>query len=167
MQTDVLLKSLEIGSYSIKIRDDTFQSLIEAIIYQQHTGRAANTIHKQTCLGILYDSIPTPRQIISSSEIDLRTQVGLSRMKITYLKDLVAHIADNRLDLHNLPTMKDEEIVIGRWTAEMFLIFCLVREDVLPVTDLGLRNAMKSTYLLDELPKPSTMMEIANPLKTL
>ena len=92
-------------------------------------------------------------------------------MKITYLKDLASHIGDNRLDLFDLPELKDEEIIsqltrvkgIGRWTAEMFLIFCLGREDVLPVTDLGLRNAMRRTYLLDELPKPNTMMEIANP----
>jgi DNA-3-methyladenine glycosylase II len=117
------------------------------------------------------DSIPTPEQILSSSEIDLRAEVGLSRMKIAYLKDLAAHIADGRLKLNSLPSMTDEEVIsqltrvkgIGRWTSEMFLIFCLGREDVLPVTDLGLRNAMKKTYLLGELPKPNTMLEIANP----
>jgi DNA-3-methyladenine glycosylase II len=160
----------EIGSYSIKKRNDSFQSLIEGIIYQQLTGRAANTIYKRF-LAYYNNLIPTPEQIISSSEIELRTQVGLSRMKITYLKDLSAHIADGRLNLHNLPMMTDEEIIsqltrvkgIGRWTAEMFLIFCLGREDVLPVSDLGLRNAMKRTYLLDELPKPDRMIEIANP----
>ena len=83
-------------------------------------------------------------------------------MKIAYLKDLAAHVADGRLNLKNLSAMTDEDVItqltmvkgIGRWTAEMFLIFCLGREDVLPVTDLGLRNAMKRTYLLDELPKP-------------
>ncbi len=77
--------------------------------------------------------IPTPEQIISSSELELRTQVGLSRMKIIYLKDLATHIADNRLNLFDLPGMKDEEIIsqltrvkgIGRWTAEMYLIFFL------------------------------------------
>ena len=129
-----------------------------------------NAIYKRF-LAYYKNSIPTPEQIISSSDIELRTQVGLSRMKITYLKDLASHIGDNRLDLFDLPELKDEEIIsqltrvkgIGRWTAEMFLIFCLGREDVLPVTDLGLRNAMRRTYLLDELPKPNTMMEIANP----
>ena len=92
-------------------------------------------------------------------------------MKVAYLKDLAAHIADGRLNLNNLPAMTDEDVItqltkvkgIGRWTAEMFLIFCLGREDVLPVTDLGLRNAMKRTYLLDELPKPDKMIKIANP----
>lgn len=94
---------------------------------------------------------PTPEQIISSSDLELRTQVGLSRMKITYLKDLATHVVDSRLNLFDLPEMQDEEIIsrltrvrgIGRWTAEMFLIFCLARKDILPVTDLGLRNAMK------------------------
>ena len=92
-------------------------------------------------------------------------------MKITYLKDLATHIVDSRLNLIDLPKMQDEEIInqltrvkgIGRWTAEMFLIFCLARKDILPVTDLGLRNAMKRTYLLEELPKPNRMIEIANP----
>ena len=93
-------------------------------------------------------------------------------MKIAYLKDLGRlDIIDGRLNLNNLPTVMDENVVsqltkvkgTGRWTAEMFLIFCLGREDVLPVTDLGLRNAMKRTYLLDELPKFNTMIEIASP----
>ena len=92
-------------------------------------------------------------------------------MKIIYLKDLATHIADNRLNLFDLPGMKDEEIIsqltrvkgIGRWTAEMYLIFFLGREDVLPVTDLGLRNAMRRTYSLDELPIPNTMIQISNP----
>ena len=94
-------------------------------------------------------------------------------MKITYLKDLATHVVDSRLNLFDLPEMQDEEIIsrltrvrgIGRWTAEMFFIFCLARKDILPVTDLGLRNAMKRTYLLYELPKPDRMIEIANPWK--
>jgi DNA-3-methyladenine glycosylase II len=159
-----------IGSYSIEIRNDSYLSLVEAIIYQQLAGSAASTIYKRF-LNYYKDSIPTPEQILSSSEIDLRAEVGLSRMKIAYLKDLAAHIADGRLKLNSLPSMTDEEVIsqltrvkgIGRWTSEMFLIFCLGREDVLPVTDLGLRNAMKKTYLLGELPKPNTMLEIANP----
>jgi DNA-3-methyladenine glycosylase II len=159
-----------IGSYSIKKKNDSFQALIEAIIYQQLNGRAANTICRR--FYAYYENlIPTPQQIISSSDIELRTQVGLSRMKIIYLKDLATHIADNRLNLFDLPGMKDEQIIsqltrvkdIGRWTAEMYLIFFLGREDVLPVTDLGLRNAMRRTYSLDELPIPNTMIQIANP----
>ncbi|MGB7960761.1 MAG: DNA-3-methyladenine glycosylase [Nitrososphaeraceae archaeon] len=160
----------EIGSYSIKIRNDSFQALIESIIYQQLSGSAANTIYNRF-LTYYKNQIPTPEQIISSSDLELRNQVGLSRMKITYLKDLSTHIVDGRLNLLDLPKMQDAEIIsqltrvkgIGRWTAEIFLIFCLARNDILPVTDLGLRNAMKRTYLLDELPRPNKMMEIADP----
>lgn len=159
-----------VGSYSIKTRNDSYLSLIEAIIYQQLTGKAASTIYDRF-MEYFGGTIPGPLQILSSAEIELRAKVGLSRMKVAYLKDLAAHVADGRLNLNNLPAMKDEDVItqlvkvkgIGRWTAEMFLIFCLDREDVLPVTDLGLRNAMKRTYLLNELPKPDKMIEIANP----
>jgi DNA-3-methyladenine glycosylase II len=159
-----------VGGYSIKIRNGSYLSLIEAIIYQQLTGKAASTIYGRF-LKYFDRTVPGPQQILSSPEVDLRAKVGLSRMKIVYLKDLAAHVADGRLNLNNLSAMTDEDVVtqltkvkgIGRWTAEMFLIFCLGREDVLPVTDLGLRNAMKGTYLLDELPKLDKMIEIANP----
>ena len=160
----------ETGRFSFKIKKDSFQALMEAIIYQQLNGNAPNSIYNRF-LTYYKNLIPIPKQIISSSDLELRTQVGLSRMKILYLKDLAAHIVDSRLNLIDLPEMQDEEILcqltrvkgIGRWTAEMFLIFCLARKDVLPVTDLGLRNVMKRTYLLEELPKPNRMIEIANP----
>jgi DNA-3-methyladenine glycosylase II len=160
----------KVGSYSIKKRNDSYLALIEAIIFQQLTGKAASTIYSRF-VKYFNGHIPEPHQILSSPEIELRANVGLSRMKIAYLKDLTAHIADERLNLNDLPAMTDEDVItqltkvkgIGRWTAEMFLIFCLGREDVLSVTDLGLRNAMKRTYLLDELPKPDKMIEIANP----
>jgi len=146
--------------------------LVEAIIYQQLNGSAANSIYNRF-LTYYENQISTPEQIISSSDLELSTQVGLSRMKITYLKDLATHVVDSRLNLFDLPEMQDEEIIsrltrvrsIGRWTAEMFLIFCLARKDILLVTDLGLRNAIKRTYLLDELPNPDMMIEIANPWK--
>ena len=160
----------EIGRFSMKVKKDSFQALIEAIIYQQLNGSAANSIYNRL-LAYYRDRIPIPEQIISSSDLKLRTQVGLSRMKIAYLKDLASHIVDGRLNLIDLPEMEDEEIIsqltkikgIGRWTADVFLIFCLARKDILPVTDLGLRNAMKRTYQLAELPTPNTMIDIADP----
>jgi DNA-3-methyladenine glycosylase II len=160
----------QVGSYSIQKRNDSYLFLIEAIIYQQLTGKAASTIYNRF-LKYFDGNIPEPHQILSSSEVELRAKVGISGMKIAYLKDLAANITDGGLTLKELPGMTDVDVItqltrvkgIGRWTAEMFLIFCLGREDVLPVTDLGLRNAMKRTYLLDELPKPDTMIEIANP----
>jgi DNA-3-methyladenine glycosylase II len=159
-----------VGSYSIKKKPDSFQALIEAIIYQQLNGNAASTICKRF-YAFYGNVIPTPEQIISTSDIELRNRVGLSRMKSIYLKELATNIVEKKLNLIELPLMKDEEIIsqltrvkgIGRWTAEMFLIFHLCREDVLPVTDLGLRNAMKKTYLLEKLPIPLEMVKIAAP----
>jgi len=80
----------------------------------------------------------------------LKSLIGLSSKKVQYIKDLSARVTEGKLDLVTLPEMRDEEIIvqliqvkgIGRWTAEMFLIFCLGRLDVLPVTDLGVRKAM-------------------------
>lgn len=144
--------------------------MLESIIYQQLAGNAANAIYNKF-LRYYNGSIPTASQILSTSGTELRSKVGLSGMKIEYLKDPAFRIADNRLNLDLLPAMTDEDITsqlikvkgIGRWTAEMFLIFCLGRQDVLPVTDLGLRKAMQKTYLLGELPRPQTMEEISNP----
>ena len=162
----------ETGRFSLKIKRDSFQALIEAIIYQQLNGSAANSIYNRF-LTYYKNQIPTPEQIISSSDLELSTKVGLSRMKITYLKDLAAHIVDSRLNLIDLPEMQDEEIIsqltkvkgIGRWTAEMFLIFCLGRKDIFPVGDLGVRKAIQRLYSLPELPSPSTMLHIAQSWK--
>ena len=158
-----------VGKYSIKIRNDPFQSLIESIIYQQLAGKAANAIYNRFIN--YYDNKEiTPARILNSSNDNLK-KVGLSNRKIDYLKDLASHIYDGRINLEELPTMNDEEIInklvnvkgIGRWTSEMFLIFSLGRQDILPVTDLGVRKAIQKVYSLSELPKPNTMMEIAEP----
>ena len=158
-----------VGEYSIKIRNDHFQSLVESIIYQQLAGRAANAIYNRFIN--YYDNYQvTPTGILNSS-IDNLKKVGLSNRKIEYLKDLASHVYDGRINLEELSKMNDEEIInklinvkgIGRWTSEMFLLFSLGRPDVLPVTDLGVRKAMTKVYSLSELPKPHTMIEIAEP----
>jgi len=158
-----------VGKYSIKIRNDPFQSLIESIIYQQLAGKAANAIYNRF-INYYDNKQVTPTRILNSSNDNLK-KVGLSNRKIDYLKDLASHVYDGRINLEELPTMNDEEIInklvnvkgIGRWTSEMFLIFSLGRQDVLPVTDLGVRKAIQKVYSLSELPKPNTMMEIAEP----
>ncbi len=91
--------------------------------------------------------------------------------KIAYIKDLSTRISDERLNLELLSELSDEKIIdelvkvkgIGIWTAEMFLIFCLGREDIMPVRDLGIRKAMKKLYDLPELPAPSYMLDISTP----
>ena len=161
-----------IGVYSIKIRKDPFQSLVESIVFQQLAGSAANTIYGRFIK--YYDNVSTlPQQILSTPDSIFKSSIGLSSKKIEYIKDLSARVIDGRVNLSILPKLTDEEIVaqltqvkgIGRWTAEMFLIFCLGRPDVLPVGDLGVRKAMQKIYSLEELPVPPTMLAIAQPWK--
>jgi DNA-3-methyladenine glycosylase II len=159
-----------VGKYSIKLRKDPFQSLVESIIYQQLAGSAASIIYGRF-IKCYNNSPPLPEQILSTPDAVLKSSIGLSNKKIEYIKDLSARITDRKLDLVKLCEMTDEEIIaqliqvkgIGRWTAEMFLIFCLGRLDVLPVTDLGIRKAMQKIYALPDLPKPSEMLAISQP----
>lgn len=158
-----------VGKYSINIRNDPFQSLVESIIYQQLAGKAANAIYNRF-INYYNNKQITPTLILNSHNDNLK-KVGLSNRKIDYLKDLALHVYDGRINLEELPKMNDEEIInklvnvkgIGRWTSEMFLIFSLGRQDILPVTDLGVRKAIQKVYSLSELPKPNIMMEIAKP----
>jgi len=162
-----LIKS--IGKYSIEIHSDPFESLIKSIIYQQLSGKSANAIYKRF-LNYYDDLIPTPEHIISTPNELLRTRIGLSFKKIEYIKDLSSRISTGKLNLILLTIMSDEEIIaelvkvkgIGRWTAEMFLIFCLGREDVIPLGDLGVRKAIQKLYSLSQLPNPAYMLEISS-----
>ena len=169
-QKDLKLASIikSIGDYSIKMHSDPFESLIQSIIYQQLSGKAANAIYKRF-LGYYRGIIPTPQQIILTPDEILRAKIGLSFKKIEYIKDLSSRISDGRLNLPLLSGMTDDEIIselikvkgIGRWTAEMFLIFCLGREDVIPIGDLGIRKAIQILYNLPQLPTPSSMSIIS------
>ena len=173
-QTDFQLGNIirSIGKYSIKTTNDPFQSLIQSIIFQQLAGRAASVIYGRF-LDYYSNISPGPEQILSTPDHILKDNVGLSSKKIEYLKDLSARIIDRRLNLVLISEMTDEEIVsqlmqvkgIGRWTAEMFLIFCLGRKDIFPVGDLGVRKAIQRLYSLPELPSPSTMLDIAQSWK--
>ncbi|MDQ3867977.1 MAG: DNA-3-methyladenine glycosylase [Thermoproteota archaeon] len=173
-QTDFRLGNIirSIGKYSIKTTNDPFQSLIQSIIFQQLAGRAASVIYGRF-LDYYSNISPGPEQILSTPDHILKDNVGLSSKKIEYLKDLSTRIIDRRLNLVLISEMTDEEIVsqlmqvkgIGRWTAEMFLIFCLGRKDIFPVGDLGVRKAIQRLYSLPELPSPSTMLDIAQSWK--
>jgi DNA-3-methyladenine glycosylase II len=173
-ESDTRLKQVmrSVGEYSIKIRNDPFQSLVESIVFQQLAGSAANTIYGRFIK--YYDNVSAlHQQILSTPDSIFRSSIGLSSKKIEYIKDLSARVIDGRVNLSILHELTDEEIIaqliqvkgIGRWTAEMFLIFCLGRPDVLPVGDLGVRKAMQKIYSLEELPVPPTMLAIAQPWK--
>ena len=156
-----------VGDYTIERRPEPFRSLVEAIIYQQLAGAAADTIYGRF-LKIYRGRFPSPKRILATADPELRA-AGLSRQKIAYIRDLALRVADGRLQLDSLPAMEDNMVIeqlvqvkgIGKWTADMFLIFCLGRPDVLPVGDLGLRRAMMITYGLSELPPAPKMHEIA------
>ena len=154
-----------VGDYQIKKRNNHFAVLVESIISQQLASAAAEAIFAR--FKKLYPKFPTSTQILNTKNIKLRS-AGLSSMKVEYLKDLAQKIEDGKLKMRNLSKMTDDEIIehltqvkgIGRWTAEMFLIFSLGRLDVLPTGDLGLRKGIQMAFSLSELPKPKEVEEI-------
>lgn len=140
---------------------EPFVALARSIVGQQLSVAAAQTIWLRLNLG----RSMTPEHILAADEDDLRA-AGLSRPKIGYLRDLSARLLDGRLDLDALPHLTDDELItevtqvkgIGRWSAEMFLIFALGRPDVLALDDVGLLRA--AGWLLD-LGRNATADELA------
>ena len=171
---DLLLGKLikSIGNYSIQIHENLFESLLKSIIYQQLAGSAANAIYSRF-IGLYGDTLPTPEQIISTSDTVLRFTIGLSFKKIETIKNLSTKIISCELNIQDLPDMQDEEVInelvkvkgIGRWTAEMFLIFSLQREDVFPLNDLGVKKAIQKLYNLSDLPTQEYMIEVSSKWK--
>jgi DNA-3-methyladenine glycosylase II len=157
-----------VGPIEIALRRERFQSLSRAIIFQQLAGAAAHTIYTRFVALFPGRRFPSPRQVIDASNEDLR-RVGLSRQKSLYLKDLAAHVDSGILNFHRFHKMEDEEIIldltrvhgVGRWTAEMFLMFNLGRPDVLPVDDLGVRNAVRRLYRLRKMPDAKRLRALA------
>ena len=129
-----------------------FSALTRAIVFQQLSGKAATTIYNRFCARFP-DGEPTADGIALASDEELRA-VGLSRQKIGYLRDLAARVRAGDLPLDHVETLGDEELIahlvqvkgIGRWTAQMFLMFKLGRADVLPELDLGIQNAIRRAY---------------------
>jgi 3-methyladenine DNA glycosylase/8-oxoguanine DNA glycosylase len=127
-------------------------ALLRAIVFQQLSGKAATTIFNRF-LALFPDGTPTAAAIIALSDPQLRA-VGLSRQKIGYLRDLSTKVETGALPLDHVHTLGDAELIehlvqvkgIGRWTAQMFLMFKLGRPDVLPDLDLGIQNAIKRAY---------------------
>ena len=143
----------QVGPVRITRRPERFQALVRAIIFQQLAGRAAQTIYDRFVAQIGAGRFPSPDQVIAAPEEIMRS-AGLSRGKLSYIRDLAAHVRGGTINFRRFPRMDDEAIItelirvrgIGRWTAEMFLMFNLCRPDVLPVDDLGLRNAATKEY---------------------
>jgi DNA-3-methyladenine glycosylase II len=150
-------------------RPDAFGALARGIVGQQLSTTAARSIWDRlvTSLG---EEEPTADTILAADPDALR-KAGLSRAKVAYLRDLAERVESGDLDLQGISELPDEDVIaalvaikgIGRWTAEMFLIFHLGRPDVISTGDLGIRRAVQIAYGLDELPGPSDLERIAEP----
>jgi len=146
-------------------KESHFHSLAESIVYQQLAGRAAAAIFGR--FRALFDGDMTPEAVLAAPDKALRG-AGLSPNKMAAIRDLASHVADGRLPLDHVARLKDEALIeklvgvrgIGRWTAEMFLMFQLRRPDVWPVDDYGVRKGYANAYGLPELPKPKELFAL-------
>jgi DNA-3-methyladenine glycosylase II len=143
-----------------------FDALLRSIVYQQLSGKAAGTILDRV-LALYGGRYPRPTQLLETSDEALR-QAGLSRQKLAYLRDLAAKVDSGEVPLARVRRLSDDEIIthlthvkgIGRWTAQMFLMFRLGRPDVLPELDLGIQTAIHRAYDLAERPRPADVLRI-------
>jgi len=170
-ERDAVLRDVidRVGPFEPSHEADLWWSLVDAIISQQLSVKAAATIAGRVeALG--GGARPTPEALLALPDETLRA-CGLSRAKTVYVKDLAAKWLDNTLEPSRLPALSDDEVIehlvrvkgIGRWTAEMFLIFTLRRPDVLPVDDLGLRVAVQRAYGLADRPGRAELERIGEP----
>jgi DNA-3-methyladenine glycosylase II len=145
-------------------RGEPFLTLARAIVGQQISVKAAQSVWDKVvlCVGAV-----TPENVLAKSRPQLRA-CGLSDRKTEYIADLAQHFADGSIHMHRWPEMSDEEIIaelvqvrgIGRWTAEMFLIFNLLRPDVFPLDDLGLQKGIRLAYFKKRAVSLKTMRKL-------
>ena len=154
----------ELGA--VRDRFDHFAMLVRAIVFQQLSTKAATTIHGRL-VAYMPESKPTAAALAAVTDEQFRA-AGISRQKAGYLRDLSERVLSGALPLESVDAMSDEEVVvaltqvkgIGRWTAEMFLIFRLQRPDVLPVGDLGIVTAIQKAYRLRKKPTSDRMRKL-------
>lgn len=143
-----------------------FQALARSIVFQQLSGKAATTIFNRFA-ALFPNDEPTPALIQTLSDETLRS-AGLSRQKIGYMRDLASKVASGALPLDAVEQMDDEDLIahlvqvkgIGRWTAQMFLMFRLGRPNVLPELDLGIQEAIRRAYRKRKRPTPKDVKKI-------
>ncbi len=144
-----------------------FLALVRAIIYQQLSGKAAGTIAKRF-YALFKASEPNAKDILKLKDSDFRS-VGVSTQKTKYLRDLSEKFLSGHVDSKKILKMEDEAVRehlisvkgIGRWTADMFLMFTLVRPDVLPTGDLGIQKGFQKLFKLKKLPDEGKMEKLA------
>ena len=174
MKADKVLRRLmeERGPIDPKLdrrgsRPNPYEALARAIVGQQLSTKAAASIWSKL-LDLFDGQTPEPEALLRRRPATLR-KAGLSNAKVEYLRDLARRVEDGRLDLKRLSKLSDEDITaellevkgIGRWTAEMFLIFHLGRPDVVSTGDLGIRRAVQIAYGMEDLPGPEELEKLA------
>ena len=146
-----------------------FEAVARAIVFQQLSGKAAGTIHGR--FHALYGGrAPEPAELLATSDEHLRA-AGLSRQKVGYLRDLAARVDAGDVPLASIDSLGDEEAIaaltrvkgVGRWTAQIFLMFRLGRPDVLPELDLGVQKGIQLAYGLAAAPRPADVLRIGAP----
>ena len=155
-----------VGPYAMQYHEPTFRALTRSIVFQQLHGKAARTIFDRLVEKV--GGEVTPDSILKLRPSQMRS-VGLSKQKLTYIRDLARKTRDGVVEFERFPNMSDEEIIaeltqvkgIGEWTAHMFLMFALRRPNILPTGDFGVRNAIRKAYGMKVMPKPRTMERIA------
>jgi DNA-3-methyladenine glycosylase II len=166
-ETDPIMRAAieHVGPCTLVLSSNVFEALIDAIISQQISVKAADAI-----VGRLRATLPngliTP-EALAPLDIDTLRSCGLSTPKAKYVRNLLEHIESGQLDLAHLSELDDEVVIeqliavkgIGRWTAEMILIFCFGRADVLPVDDLGFLEGVREAYALPERPTKKEMVQ--------
>jgi DNA-3-methyladenine glycosylase II len=151
-ERDAVIRKIAAQSHGLTLRSrgDAFNTLARSIVGQQISVKAAESVWQK-----LIAAVPAVRpEVIHAHDVEILRTCGLSRSKVIYLHDLARHFVENRLDVKRWKQMSDAELIaeltqvrgIGRWTAEMFLIFYMTRPDVLPVDDIGLQRAMSLHY---------------------
>ena len=170
-KTDPVMKALirQVGPFTLRPMRDRFTMLVRSIVSQQISTAAANTILKR-----LHEACASPRftpEQLVEFDLDQFRALGVSRQKATYLLSLCETSLAGELDLKTIGRCTDEEVIarliqvkgIGRWTAEMFLIFSLGRLDIFPFDDLGIRAAIARQYQLEEHPSKDVAAAISEP----
>jgi len=144
-----------------------YQELVESIISQQLSVKAAATILKRF-KELFSTDFPVPEDLLAT-DIEVLRSVGLSRQKASYIKDLATRVLEGSVQFSHLDSLSNQEVIdelvqikgVGVWTVHMFLLFCMGRLDVLPTGDLGIKNGMYKLYALPEKPSPQDMEMIA------
>lgn len=158
-----------VGPFGLKLHRNRFGMLVRSILSQQISTKAARSIRERV-EQLMGGGPPTAEKLLTLSPVQLRS-AGVSSQKAAYLLDLADKVQSRTVRLARIGRLSDEDVIaeliqvkgIGRWTAQMFLIFCLGRLDVFPHDDLGVRMALRDLYGLGELPDRATSLNIAEP----